>query len=67
VTSGLRIGTPALTTRGMGQEEMHRIGEWMARVLASPQDEALIRRTRIEVGEMARAFPLYAGLVAEAG
>jgi len=59
VTSGLRIGTPALTTRGMGEEEMHRIGEWMARVLSSPTDEKLIERTRIEVGEMARSFPLY--------
>jgi glycine hydroxymethyltransferase len=64
VTSGLRIGTPALTTRGMGEAEMHRIGEWMARVLSSPTDETLIRRTRIEVGEMARSFPLHADLVA---
>jgi glycine hydroxymethyltransferase len=59
VTSGLRIGTPALTTRGMGEAEMHRIGEWMARVLASPTDRALIDRTRSEVGEMASSFPLY--------
>ena len=64
VSSGLRIGTPALTTRGMREEEMHRIGEWMARVLSSPGDEALIRRTRIEVGEMAGSFPLHAELVA---
>jgi glycine hydroxymethyltransferase len=62
VTSGLRIGTPALTTRGMGEAEMHRIGEWIARVLASPGDEALIRRTRQEVEELCESFPLYAEL-----
>jgi glycine hydroxymethyltransferase len=59
VTSGLRIGTPALTTRGMGEAEMHRIGEWIARVLASPQDDRLIQRTRSEVEEMCQSFPLY--------
>jgi len=64
VTSGLRIGTAALTTRGMGELEMHRIGEWMARVLAAPEDERLIRRTREEVAEMAAGFPLYRELVA---
>jgi glycine hydroxymethyltransferase len=64
VTSGLRIGTPALTTRGMGEAEMHRIGEWMARVLASPADEALIERTRAEVQEMCGGFPLYEELAA---
>jgi glycine hydroxymethyltransferase len=59
VTSGLRIGTPALTSRGMGEAEMHRIGEWIARVLASPQDDRLIQRTRSEVEEMCQSFPLY--------
>ncbi|HSG48408.1 MAG TPA: serine hydroxymethyltransferase [Longimicrobiales bacterium] len=62
VTSGLRIGTPAVTSRGMGEAEMHRIGEWMARVLSAPTDPALIRRTRAEVEEMCHAFPLYRGL-----
>lgn len=60
VTSGLRIGTPALTTRGMGEAEMHRIGEWMARVLSAPSDERLIQRTRAEVSELAASFPLHA-------
>jgi len=64
VTSGLRIGTAALTTRGMGELEMHRIGEWMARVLAAPDDDRLIQRTREEVAEMASGFPLYGELVA---
>ncbi len=66
VTSGLRIGTPALTTRGMGEAEMHRIGEWVARVLSAPTDERLIERTRAEVSELAAAFPLHAA-VAMAG
>lgn len=60
VTSGLRIGTPALTTRGMGPGEMHRIGEWMARVLSDPTNERLISRTRSEVEELCAGFPLYA-------
>jgi glycine hydroxymethyltransferase len=62
VTSGLRIGTPALTTRGIGETEMHRIGEWIARVLAAPGDERLARRTREEVEELCSSFPLYAEL-----
>jgi glycine hydroxymethyltransferase len=60
VTSGLRIGTPALTTRGMGEPEMHRIGEWMARVLAAPEDETILDRTRGEVEELCAGFPLHA-------
>jgi glycine hydroxymethyltransferase len=60
VTSGLRIGTPALTTRGMGEGDMHRIGEWIARVLSAPDDQAIIRRTRREVEELCEGFPLFA-------
>jgi len=56
--SGIRIGTPALTTRGMGTDEMRRIGQWMVAVLKSPEDEALVARVRGEVSEMCRAFPV---------
>jgi glycine hydroxymethyltransferase len=59
VTSGIRLGTAALTTRGMGRAEMERIGEWIARVLDAPQDEAVAARVAAEVSELCDAFPLY--------
>jgi glycine hydroxymethyltransferase len=60
VASGLRIGTPAVTTRGMGAEQMDTIGDFIARALEvreSPDDLARINK---EVGEFTAAFPLYA-------
>ncbi|NIQ60048.1 MAG: serine hydroxymethyltransferase, partial [Gemmatimonadetes bacterium] len=59
VTSGIRIGTPALTTRGMGEDEMRRIGGWIDEILRAPGDEALAARVREEVRALCRAFPLY--------
>ena len=59
VTSGLRIGTPALTTRGLGKDEMERIAAWIVRVLGDPGNEGMIRSVREEVAELCASFPLY--------
>jgi glycine hydroxymethyltransferase len=59
VTSGLRVGTPAVTTRGMKEDEMRRIGHFIARVLKNIKDEAIIKKVGAEVHEMAKTFPLY--------
>jgi len=59
VTSGVRIGTPALTTRGMKETEMKQIGLWIVDVLRSPQDVGLLKKVRGEVREMCQKFPLY--------
>ncbi|MBC8353450.1 MAG: serine hydroxymethyltransferase [Planctomycetes bacterium] len=56
--SGIRVGTPALTSRGMGVDEMRRIGNWMLEVLKSPKDEALRTKVRGEVREMCEQFPV---------
>jgi glycine hydroxymethyltransferase len=59
VTSGIRIGTPALTTRGMGTGEMKRIGAWIGDILRQPDDESLASRVREEVRALCKEFPLY--------
>jgi glycine hydroxymethyltransferase len=60
VTSGIRIGTPALTTRGFGRDEMVRIADWIATVLERPEDESLAKDIERGVIDMARSFPLFA-------
>src|SRR5579875_3526248 len=58
--SGIRLGTPALTTRGMKQGEMRQIGAWIARALRHYQEPAVLAEIRRQVLELAEAFPLYA-------
>jgi len=58
--SGIRLGTPALTTRGMKEREMRQVGKWIAAALNSRSDASTLGRIRREVLELADAFPLYA-------
>ncbi len=55
--SGLRIGTPAITSRGMGKDEMLKLADWMDRVVAAPDDDALLTQVAREVEELCRSFP----------
>jgi len=66
VTSGIRIGTPAVTTRGMGVAEMRRVAELIDRALSNA-DEATLGRIRSEVEELTSAYPLYQARVRRSG
>src|SRR5258708_6516876 len=57
--SGIRIGTPAVTTRGMKEPEMRQIGAWIAHVIRHAADNAVLDETRRKVRELCEAFPLY--------
>ena len=59
MASGIRIGTPAVTTRGMREREMETIGEFIARALGTPEDDRALGMIRTEVETLCRKFPLY--------
>jgi len=59
VTSGVRIGTPALTTRGMKTKEMQTIGKWIAEVLRQPENLQLKSQIRSQVADLCKQFPIY--------
>ncbi len=57
--SGIRLGTPALTTRGMKEGEMKLIGEWISQALQKPEDQTLQEKIKVEVKHLTEKFPLY--------
>ncbi|NIA11946.1 MAG: aminotransferase class I/II-fold pyridoxal phosphate-dependent enzyme [Nitrospiraceae bacterium] len=59
VTSGIRIGTPIVTTRGMKEDEMRTIAGWIDLILSKPSDETLQKKTAAEVREFCRAYPIW--------
>jgi glycine hydroxymethyltransferase len=60
VTSGLRIGTPAMTSRGFKEAEARQLSNWIADVLDKMGDESVVERVRGEVTALCRRFPVYA-------
>jgi glycine hydroxymethyltransferase len=64
VTSGIRIGTPAATTRGLGEKEMEEVGSYISELLARPGDDKLVREIRLRIRSLCERFPLYAELLA---
>jgi glycine hydroxymethyltransferase len=58
--SGIRIGSPALTTRGMKETEMRQVGRWVAEALQNRSDAGALTKIRRQVLDLAEAFPLYA-------
>ena len=59
ITSGIRVGTPAVTTRGMKESEMNSIAELIDRVITDYKNEESLRKIKVEVKELCTRFPLY--------
>jgi glycine hydroxymethyltransferase len=63
LTSGLRLGTPALTTRGFRENEFKQVAKWINQVISSPEDEAVRQKVKGEIAELSQRFPLYPELL----
>ncbi len=61
ITSGMRIGVPAITTRGLKENDMHTVVQWIDKIINNPDDEQNITTVRGEINEFMKAFPLYTG------
>ena len=61
VTSGIRVGTPAVTTRGFGEAEVAALANWMCDILDAPSDEAVLARVAKQVHTICQQFPVYQG------
>ncbi len=67
IASGIRIGTPAVTTRGMGGSEMDQIADWIEEALRRRKDETFLRALKAEVSKLCGRFPIYPELIASLG
>lgn len=61
VTSGIRIGTPAMTTRGFGLDEAEKVANWIADLLEAPDSDEVLERVKGEVAALTARFPVYVG------
>jgi len=59
VTSGIRLGTPAITTRGLQKAHMPQVAQWISQVLNNSEDKALVAKVRAEVLSLCADFPVY--------
>jgi len=60
--SGIRLGTPAITTRGFREEDANQVGEWISKVISDPSNETLKKQINRDVQELCSAHRIYAGL-----